>query len=124
MKGNKPMTAIPNNEPLADHIKQNGITYGPKKLELMRKACELRDVPEIGGDWPTAMVKIFDPCGSWTWFISEWDSKTDECYGLVHGFEKEYGSFSLRELSEVKGALGIGLEVDVWFTPIPLHTLE
>jgi hypothetical protein len=43
---------------------------------------------------------------------------------LVHGFEKEYGSFSLRELSEVKGALGIGLEVDVWFTPIPLHTLE
>ena len=30
---------------LADHINQNGITYGQRKLELMQKACRLQGTP-------------------------------------------------------------------------------
>jgi len=29
---------------LYDHIDQSGITYGVKKLELMREACRLQEV--------------------------------------------------------------------------------
>ena len=118
------MNTIPDTETLDKHINQAGITFGPKKLELMRKACELRGVPPTGTESPTAKVKLFDPCGSWTWFISEWDPATDECFGLVHGFEKEYGYFSLQELASIHGPLRIGIEVDVWFTPMPLKEIE
>lgn len=117
-------TQIPDTENLADHIDQGGITFGPKKLEIFREACRLRGVPAIGTESPTAKVKIFDPCGSWTWFISEWDPETNECFGLVHGFEKELGYISLQELSEIPGPLRIGLEVDVWFKPTPLEELK
>lgn len=107
---------IPDNEMLCKHLHQGGITFGPAKLEIFRKACQLRGVGR-GCSSKTARVKIFDPCGSWTWFVSSWDPKTDECFGLVAGAERELGSFSLRELSDVKGPLGIGLEVDTWFEP-------
>jgi hypothetical protein len=107
--------AIPDSEPLSNHIDQTGITYGPDKLEVFRKACRLRGVGGRAGK--RALVKIFDPCGYWTWFVMSWNPRTDECSGLVHGAEKEFGSFSLRELSSVRGPLGIGLEVDTWFLP-------
>lgn len=113
---------ILDSEPLADHINQGGITYGPKKLEIFRLACQLRGV---GGARAakTGRVKIFDPCGSWTWFVSGWNPKTDECFGLVIGAEREFGPFSLRELSSIKGPLGIGLEVDTWFKPTDLKLI-
>jgi hypothetical protein len=37
----------------------------------------------------------------------------------VEGFEKEWGFFSLEELSNFEGAIKLGLEVDVSFSPIP-----
>ncbi len=63
-------------------------------------------------------VRIFDPAGSWVWYVTDWDGQ-DICFGLVEGFEKEWGTFSLRELSMHRGPFGIGLEVDVSFSPIP-----
>jgi Protein of unknown function (DUF2958) len=114
---------------LYDHINQSGITYGEKKLELMRKACELQAVPlsdhgpdPIAPHVPTLFVKLFDPCGSWTWYIQDWDGK-DICFGWVEGFEKEWGSFSLEELSDVKGKLGIGIEIDTHFAPTPAEEI-
>ena len=113
---------------LHEHINQDGVTTGPKKLAIFRKACELMAVPPIhgttGSDEPVALVKIFDPCGSWTWYVQEFDPETNEAFGLVDGFEKEFGYFSLSEMSEVAGPLGIGLEVDVWFKPTPVKELN
>jgi len=108
---------------LADHISQNGITYGKKKWELMREACRLQNVPTNNvtaeGETidPLFRVKLFDPCGSWSWFIQEYDPKTDIAFGLVKGHEEELGSFSLDELASIKGRLGIGIEIDTHFTP-------
>ena len=73
---------------------------------------------------PVARVKIFDPCGSWTWYVQEFDPETNEAFGLVDGFEKELGYFDLSEMSEVAGPLKIGLEVDVRFEPMPIKELN
>ena len=59
-------------------------------------------------------AKFFDPSGSWTWYVFEFDGK-DEFFGLVDGFEKELGSFSLREMQSVKGPYGLGIERDLYF---------
>ena len=109
---------------LADHINQNGITYGQRKLELMQKACQLQGTPltdentDQDGETisPYFRVKLFDPCGSWTWFVQDWDG-SDICFGFVVGHESEWGSFSLSELASVKGRLGIGIEIDTHFKP-------
>jgi hypothetical protein len=109
---------------LADHINQNGITYGQRKLELMRKACQLQGTPlthdntDENGETisPYFRVKFFDPCGYYTWYVQDWDG-SDICFGYVVGDFPEWGSFSLSELASVKGRLGIGIEVDTGFRP-------
>ena len=59
------------------------------------------------------VVKFFDPTGSWTWYATEFDGK-DTFFGLVDGFELEWGNFSLSELKSVKGQLGLGIERDLY----------
>jgi len=57
------------------------------------------------------VVKFFDPTGSWTWYATEFDGK-DTFFGLVDGFELEWGPFSLSEMQSVKGRFGLGIERD------------
>ena len=54
---------------------------------------------------PYAIVKFFTPDSSWTWYASEFDGD-DLFYGLVDGFELEYGYFRLSELAGGAGPLG------------------
>jgi hypothetical protein len=70
-----------------------------------------------------AHVKFFDPCGSWTWYVTEFDGE-DTFFGLTQGFEEELGYFSLSELQEYRGKLGIGIERDLHFQPTPLSQLR
>jgi hypothetical protein len=114
---------------LEDHINQNGVRPGLTKYRQFIKACQLRGAPPIysqdgEGKKATAYVRIFDPCGSWSWYITEFSPETGEAFGLVKGFETELGYFSLEELSEVRGKMGIGLEIDVHFLPIPLDQID
>lgn len=59
------------------------------------------------------IVKFFDPTGSWTWYATEFDGE-DIFFGLVDGFELEWGSFRLSELKSFKGPLGLGIERDLY----------
>ena len=59
-------------------------------------------------------VKFFDPSGGWTWYATEFDG-VDTFFGLVDGFEKEIGYFSLSELQSIKGRFGLGIERDMHF---------
>ncbi len=59
----------------------------------------------------TCVVKFFDPTGSWTWYATEFDGE-DTFFGLVDGFELEWGTFSLSEMQAVKGRFGLGIERD------------
>ena len=77
---------------------------------------------ELGLD-ALAIVKFFTPDSNWTWYASEFDGK-DTFFGLVIGFETELGYFSLRELSEAHGPLGLPIERDLYFKPKSLRELQ
>ena len=68
---------------------------------------------------PMIHVKWFTPDGGWTWYIAEYDPDSRICYGLVHGFEKEWGTFSLDEIKQIRGALGLPVERDLYIDPGP-----
>ncbi len=71
---------------------------------------------------PMVWCKFFTPDSSWTWYVVEFDGN-DTFYGLVDGFERELGYFSLSEISTVRGALGLPVERDRYFTPCRLSEL-
>src|SRR5690349_20415571 len=77
-----------------------------------------------------AQVKFFTPDSNWTWYASEGkeieanqylDAPEGEkdflFFGLVSGFEVELGYFSLKELEEVRGPLGLPIERDKHYEP-------
>lgn len=74
------------------------------------------------GENSTVQAKFFYPDFDWTWYAIEFDGE-DIFYGLVDGFELEYGSFSLRELRENRGKLGCEIERDLYFKPVPAREL-
>ena len=69
-----------------------------------------------------AVVKFFTPDSSWTWYATEFDGE-DLFFGLVAGLETELGYFSLSELEEVRGPLGLPIERDLHFKPTSLDEL-
>ena len=77
---------------------------------------------ENKGTEATAIVKFFSPVGSWTWYATEFDGE-DTFFGLVDGFEKELGYFSLSELEGVTLQFGLKIERDTGWTPTPLKNL-
>lgn len=91
--------------------------------EIRNKLPKLRSTDGQGDD-AIVIVKFFDPCGSWTWYATEGEPILDEegneidfhFFGLVDGFEKELGTFSLNELASVKVGFGLGIERDMYFT--------
>ena len=74
---------------------------------------------------PICHIKLFTPDAQWTWYIIEF-SKEDKstCYGYVQGFESELGYFSLKEIEEVRGALGLKIERDISFNPTALEIIR
>jgi hypothetical protein len=89
--------------------------------EIRRKLPPLGSTEEQGMD-AIARVKFFTPDSSWTWYATEFDGK-DIFFGLVIGFEKELGTFSLSELESVRGPWGLPIERDRFFKPTPLAEL-
>ena len=69
-----------------------------------------------------AYIKFFTPDSNWSWYVTEFDGK-DIFFGLVDGFEKELGYFSLAELEGVKGPLGLKIERDLYFKPTKLKDI-
>lgn len=74
----------------------------------------------------TAVAKFFTPDSSWTWYAVEGQDEDDDFsfFGWVHGHEKEWGYFSLRELESVKGPFGLKIERDMWFKPTKIKDIE
>ena len=89
-----------------------------KELELLfpsLKETEGKDPKQI-----KIMAKFFDPCSQWTWYATEYDPVERLFFGLVRGHVAEMGYFSLDELQEFRGHLGLGIERDLYFGE---HTL-
>ncbi len=83
--------------------------------EIRKKLPPLYSQEELGGK-AVAVVKFFTPDSSWSFFGTEYDGE-DTFFGLVDGFEKELGYFSLSELQSVRGKLGLPIERDAHFKP-------
>ena len=69
-------------------------------------------------------AKLFTPDSSWTWYVIEFDRVERVCFGLVEGVYPELGYFSLDELEEVEGPLGLHVERDLYFEPQPLKNVR
>lgn len=82
------------------------------------------NLPVEAPEKPMALVKLFDPTGSWTWYIAAYEPETRCAWGLVDGFEREYGSIYMPELVEYRGRFGLPIERDQGWKPIPLTLLE
>ena len=73
---------------------------------------------------PVARVRLFSCVSGWTWYVTEYDPATGEAFGLVDGFESEWGYFSIREMEELNRSYGFGVvERDVLFGPAPVSTV-
>ena len=71
-----------------------------------------------------AEVKLFNPTGIGTWYLSELDPETNTAFGLCCLHEKELGYVSLDELQDFRGEMGLSIERDRWFTPKTLEECE
>ncbi|TNF82092.1 MAG: DUF2958 domain-containing protein [Acidobacteria bacterium] len=63
------------------------------------------------------VIKFFTPDGGATWWLSEYDPQDEVLFGLCDlgmGFP-ELGYVSLPELEAVRGALGLQVEIDLWW---------
>lgn len=66
-----------------------------------------------------AQAKYFTPWTNWTWYAVEFDGE-DTFFGLVEGFGREWGYFSLKELESIEGPGGLRIERDLFFQPKPI----
>lgn len=97
-------------------------------MKLMTKAI-MEKLPCLGetGEKDTKDVivyaKFFNPMGSWTWYVTEYDPATKTCFGLVCGFEKELGYFSVAEFERYNSNHPVGIERDKFYEPETLAHL-
>jgi hypothetical protein len=73
---------------------------------------------------PIVHVKLFTPDSNWSWFIMEYSPQEKLCFGLVQGQEEELGYFTLKELEEVRGVMGLPVERDLYFKPVKLSEIK
>lgn len=84
-----------------------------------------------------AQVKFFTPDANWTWFATEGSPVDEDGYfdtnkpkvdyvffGLVSGSDIELGYWSLSELEEARGPMGLPIERDLDFEPKTLQEIK
>ena len=54
----------------------------------------------------------------------EWDKEEKIFFGFVKGHYEEWGYFSLEELQEVRGPLGLKIERDLHFKPTKFKEIQ
>lgn len=110
----------------------NNEIRGMKLLtEEIRKKLPVLYSQDSKGGRAVAYVKFFTPSSSWTWWATEGSPIKDEegrevdfhFFGLVQGQFKELGYFSLKELEEVRGPMGLPIERDLHFQPKTLEEI-
>ncbi len=98
-----------------------------EKMKLMTKALA-KSLPPIGETAeeknPIVHGKWFCPWGNWTWYATEYDAESGNCFGLVEGHEVELGYLNLNELREISGPFGLKIERDLHWKPTPLDEVK
>jgi hypothetical protein len=98
----------------------------PPSLET--KLPPLYATENTKGEEKIVYAKFFAPNTIWTWYVmeGEWSTNHEDFmfFGMVQGFEQEYGYFSLSELESVVDANPLyKIERDLYFQPTPLKNV-
>jgi hypothetical protein len=67
-----------------------------------------------------ARVRLFNPTGIGTWWIAAYDPDTMMAWGVADINEPEVGSFSMQELVDFRGYLGLPIERDIDYRPVSI----
>lgn len=89
--------------------------------EIERAIPALYSTEEVETQDKTIVCKFFALGTGWTWYVVEGGRQEDGNYlffGLVSGFEKEWGYWTLEELLTVKWQGIQGIERDLHFKPV------
>lgn len=84
-------------------------------------------IPMLGateGKGDAALVRAHYFVGGWDWYVLELDRETGDAFGLVKGFETEYGYFNLPELEGVLAGGMFPVERDCYWDAVPVGTLR
>ena len=94
--------------------------------EITDKLPKLYATENIPTDEKKVIFKMFTPTSNWSWFVVEGEQQDGDfmMFGLVQGFETEWGYFSLNELKSAKGPMGLGIERDKFFKPCTVSELK
>jgi hypothetical protein len=79
---------------------------------------------EIKKEKDKAIVKLFNPTGAGTWYLTELNPRTNVAFGLAGIHEWELGYIDLNELAAFKGQFGLGVERDRWFKPKTIEQIQ
>ncbi len=108
---------------MTDTKRKNQVMRGHQLLTAeLRQRLPAYRATEAERD-PVAYVKFFTPDSSWYWYVTEFDGH-DTFFGLVFGSYVEIGSFSLSELEELRGPLGLPVERDRFYEPKRLAEIK
>jgi hypothetical protein len=95
----------------------------PHRMPLLTKETRGK-LPPLGsqdgkGGKAVAWAKFFTPDSGWTWHVIEGQEDGNDFmfFGLVKGQEKELGYFSLSELQNARGPMGLPIERDLHWMP-------
>lgn len=112
-------------------------------MKLLTKAL-LNEIPplysteDLAEDDHPVVAKFFTPDDDWTWYVMEANAIMPDgsqkplsevsalsevsdvlFFGVVDGFEVEWGYFALSELTALRGVLGLPVERDLYYAPRP-----
>ena len=72
------------------------------------------------------IAKFFNPTGAGNWFATEYNPKERMFFGyasIFGDYNDEWGYFSLNELENYQGKLGLGIERDLYFRETPISKI-
>jgi hypothetical protein len=90
--------------------------------EMLVNIPKLYETEDIKDPW--CHIKLFTPDSNFTWYIIEVSIDENICYGYVKGLENELGYFTLDEIADIRGSLGLGVEIDSTFKPKRLSEIK
>jgi hypothetical protein len=91
---------------------------------ILNKLPKIGDTSELASNEIKVHLKIFNPYGAGTWYITEYDPDTKEAFGyvnLIGSDMAELGYIDMDELLKYRNRMGLGFERDAHFGN---HTLD
>lgn len=96
----------------------NGLIRLIEKIEIPK----LYATEHIAMEDKIARVKLYSPVMGWEWYIIETDDG-NYCFGLVKGYETEFGYFTVSELMELRTVDGYAVYQDYDFVACSVKEL-